>query len=480
MIKIILSLFAALTVLCGASIVFYWRDTAYDPNGFELLGWLLLLPAALTAGLLMPYFIYKLVKKSQKMRQDQAEQTEQQEQERQNAVQHQPAEKQPSRQFLLHVYSSAVWHSFGENESIIEQFKQFKSPELDAGLLNAYGLPILSLRIQELDDSLISEEEHEDAQRSTMREKRIGQLIQHQLQQHANTLFSVADHLKRSAMFYDSELAYEYRMHPAWHDPDMQENEDAGQPVAQVQEVSRLDRLALHILLPENLIHHWNEAAREKLLLQLAEEYGILQDQIEIEHHFFSQATAYREWLKLLEQISQQTHVFSLIISADSEIDQEWIDEKLWQSDHYIASEFSSGWCVAGAETQICDLMPARTLKISLNEEHPAEFLAQHQMESLAQFEQDEPFMLMLDDASDIKTSKCLQQKFSGTAIETHHFVFTQPHFGHTQQLAKICAFMLGMHLPDELVGMMYSTEHDSAYAFLKAFQPALEIDFVN
>ncbi len=45
-------------------------------------------------------------------------------------------------------------------------------------------------------------------------------LIQQQLEQHVDSLSLIAEHLKQSALFYDSELAYQYRMHPGWVDPD--------------------------------------------------------------------------------------------------------------------------------------------------------------------------------------------------------------------------------------------------------------------
>ncbi len=42
------------------------------------------------------------------------------------------------------------------------------------------------------------------------------QLIQQQLEQHEESLSLISEQLKRSALFYDHELAYEYRMHPGW------------------------------------------------------------------------------------------------------------------------------------------------------------------------------------------------------------------------------------------------------------------------
>ena len=394
-----------------------------------------------------------------------AETAAQREAEAQESLKPKPAE---CTQFELNIYSAAAWHSFGENEEILEQSRQFKSPELDHGLCNAYGLPVLSFRIQALDElAQLDEDDDAEAARNTMREKRIQQLLRHQIEQHAETLWHVSSHLQRSALYYDSELARQYRMHPAWTDPDYAE----GEPEHSVPEqVAKLNLLNIHILLPENLVHHWAESAREQMLRMLAAEYSILPEQIKIEHHFICQDDAYSAWLKLLEQIAQQEHECSLIINADSEIDQEWLDEQLWQTEQYIASEFAASWCAAGSKTSICGLAPRKTLKITLNEPQAAQFLQQNQLNELAQLEQDQPFILMLDDAADVRTAKKLQRNFAETAVEMHHFLYTRKIFGDTQRVAKIFAFMLGMHLPEELTGMVYSTDMDSAYAYFKAY----------
>lgn len=469
MIKKIAGLFTALAVLVSACVILYWRDTAYNPSGIDLIRYFLLLPLTITAILLSPYFMHKGLKQrkqQQKERQQKAVETAaQREAEAQESLKPKPAE---CTQFELNIYSAAAWHSFGENEEILEQSRQFKSPELDHGLCNAYGLPVLSFRIQALDElAQLDEDDDAEAARNTMREKRIQQLLQQQIEQHAETLWHVSSHLQRSALYYDSELARQYRMHPAWTDPDYAE----GEPEHSVPEqVAKLNLLNIHILLPENLVHHWAESAREQMLRMLAAEYSILPEQIKIEHHFICQDDAYSAWLKLLEQIAQQEHEFSLIISADSEIDQEWLDEQFWQAEPYIASEFAASWCTAGSSTSICGSAPRKTLKISLNEPQAAQFLQKSQLNELAQLEQDQPFILMLDDAADVRTAKKLQRNFAETAVEMHHFLYTRQFFGDTQRVAKIFAFMLGMHLPEELTGMVYSTDMDSAYAYFEAY----------
>ncbi len=84
-----------------------------------------------------PYFIYKGIQhqKQQKL------EAEKRAQEQAGATTNlRPLNKQNRsllnvQQFPLNVYSSAAWHSFGENEQILQDIQQFKSPELDDKLI---------------------------------------------------------------------------------------------------------------------------------------------------------------------------------------------------------------------------------------------------------------------------------------------------------------------------------------------------------
>ena len=162
MIKLIIGTFTSLFLLCNTFVIFYWRDTAYDPTAIDLAAYFVLLPAVLCALILSPYFIYKGIQyqKEQKLaaQKKAEEQAEQKEQEALEQAKPKPLEVQ---HISVNIFSSAAWHSFGENEQIVEEIQQFKSPELDQNLFNAYGLPVLSYRIKDLDD-LTAEDEDTD------------------------------------------------------------------------------------------------------------------------------------------------------------------------------------------------------------------------------------------------------------------------------------------------------------------------------
>ena len=159
----------------------------------------------------------------------------------------------------------------------------------------------------------------------------------------------------------------------------------------------------------------------------------------------------------------------SLVINVDSEIDQELLDEKMWLSDHYLAAEFASSWCVAARDVKINHAEAIKSLKIALNVHDLATCLDQAVPHHTKYTQQEQPFVLVLDDATDITVTKKTNQIFTPTLIENHHFLYTKQMFGNTQSLAKIFGFMLGMHLPEELTAMIYSTDQVLSHAFLQA-----------
>ena len=218
-------------------------------------------------------------------------------------------------------------HAWGENTTIIDGLKKFKSPELDPHLENSYGLAVLSYRIQMLDHILKLEENEQNEEDKVGRLARIKALIQQQLEQQNETLMQVAEHLKRSALFYDSELAYQYRMHPGWSNTDTS-GRDADEQCISIKPVPRLNRLNIHILLSDNVLHVWDEYSSREMLSNFMQSLGTISQQIHLQHHYIAQQSAYTDWLNLLDQISKQSQEFSLIMNVDSEIDQTFLDEK--------------------------------------------------------------------------------------------------------------------------------------------------------
>ncbi|MGE8552061.1 MAG: hypothetical protein ACN6NN_14260, partial [Acinetobacter calcoaceticus] len=278
--KILLSFIAIFSVVSGI-IIFYWRDVQYNPDKGDFFLYFLLLPAIITLVILSPWLIYSAYKTYKDKKEQAINQDKNDTNQKQTAVTNAPLE-----QLDFNIYSSFAVHALGENESIIAELQNFKSPELDDQLLNSYGLPLLSYRIKDLD-----EDNHEESEYASPRQVRMMSLIQQQLEQNVENLYLLAEHLKRSTLFYESQQSREYHMHPAWVDPES-EYDDAQMPVV---EVYRLNRLNLHILLSEDLLHIWNDDQSNELILEFFAEIGIAPQKVHIEYHFFGEQLAYQE-----------------------------------------------------------------------------------------------------------------------------------------------------------------------------------------
>lgn len=467
MIKMILGVFVTIFVIVAAIVVFYWRDTNHDPSVQDMLLFFGLLPVALSMLCVMPFVLKKWYQESQEKK----KKAEQNELEKEDEVKELPAEQ--IEWVELNVFSTRTISAFGEDEAIWDELKNFKSPELDQKLLNGYGLPILSYRIADIDDMLDSEEDDE-FDIGNKRQKRIETLIQYQLEQNTETLWAIAEHLKQSALFYEGQLAHEYRMHPAWIDPNADVSEDEYNAQS-VSEVPKLSRLNLHVILAEDLLHIWDEAATQEMLATYLNELGIIPQKFHVELHYWGKETSYKEWINLLKHIQKNEDVVSFVIVADSEIDQDTVDEKTWVSEQYLPSEFAGSSCFAKPSVIINGIEPQKTIKIALNEARLLNSLEHLKKHELEQYQQEQPFVIQLDDITDLKVVKRLERNFGDTPIEQHHYLYMKSSVGQTEHVAKIFGFMLGMQAPEELIAMVYCCDVPQTQSIIEPYRHAEE-----
>lgn len=473
MIKSTIQTFLLLFILISGLIIYYWRDIQYDPSSSDLLLYFGILPGVVCLLLFTPYFIYKAVKQYQQRKQKQQKQADLSAQTAQQELDNLKEPSKPVENDTLHIFSAAAWHCFGENAEILEQMRQFKSPELDSTLFNNVGLPVLAYRIHAL-DHLLEENRIEEEIIPTLRQQRIQQLIQQQLEQHQESLSFISSHLKRSALFYDHDLAYQYRMHPGWTQENYDKDDQMTVPTPAA--VTRLNRLNLHVLLGDSLIHAWDNLYREQLLNQIAQQYALVPAQIHIEFHFLPADAAYSSWLDLVQDIAGKAHEINLIIVADSEIDQEYLDDQFWQNEHYIAAEYTASWCLSGHDLIVEGMTPSQMLNLGKHVTHLHEYLRQHQVDLSAQLEQTQPFLMLLDEVEHSKTRKKIQKSFENIDFESEHVIYAQRYLGHTQHLAAVFAAMLSVHLLDNVITIAYSTQQESSYLYVKN----IEIDQQN
>lgn len=459
MIKIILGVLATVFVLVSTVVVLYWRDINHDPTGQDFLIFFGLIPFAVSLIILMPFFIKKWCQEQQQKKNNPVLAEEKQQDE---------ITPEQIHWIKLNVFSSSALSALGEGSDIWEGLKSFKSPELDSKLQNGYGLPILSYRIMDIDDVLSDEED--EFSFLNRRQQRIEALIQQQLEQNTETLWSIAEHIKKSALFYEGQLVHEYRMHPAWIDPNVNHN-DEDLEERRVEQVPRLNLLNIHLILADELLHTWDESKTQEKLEEYLSQLGFIPQKFHVEHHYWGKETAYKNWLDLLEQIEKTQDSVTLILAADSEIDQDTVDEKTWISEHYIPSEFASSCCIAPTTVVINELVPQKIIKIALNESQLFNTLEILKNEKLEQYEQEQPFVIQLDDITDLKVVKRLELNFGQTPIEQHHYLYMKQSVGQTDQIAKIFGFMLAMQGPEELVTMVYCCDQPRTQTIIQAVE---------
>ncbi len=459
MIKTIVATILALILLTSALVIYYWRDVQYDPTAMEMLQFFILLPVFSGLLLLSPWLIYTSLKAYQTAKAEKLEAAENQEKQLQQQSELEKNKDKPVEERTLKIYSSAAIHSFGENHEIIDAMQAFKSPELDETLVNHYGLPILSYRIRHLDE-LLAEVEEDDTLHS-MRLQRINLLIQQQMEQHAESLYHIATHLRKSAMFYDAETAYEYRMHPGWINEQFDEENEIENPFEQV---ARLNKLNLHILLPATLIHIWPDHAQQTLIEQLEQQYEIVQRQIHVEFHYVDHHNAYALWLNLLNDIQQQHEQVSLVIAVQSEIDQEWLEQQLWQSEQYLPGEYAASICLSAPQLNIEDLMEIKSIKTLKHVKNISEYLQQQCPNFAEQLQQEAAFVLLLDDPLQINTSKKIQQYLGTAGIELHHGLYCHSYLGSTVEMKALFGIFLCMQMNDDVITLAYTVQHPQTF----------------
>lgn len=454
MIKVILMVIMAVFFSVAVLVIWYWRDAAYAPDSLDLIRYFILIPVGLSLLLLSPYVLMQWY---QQRKENQAK-----------ATTVEPTVILPSDEMAyktewlhLQLFSAGAQSALGENENLLDALNLLQGPVLDSTLVNGLGNPILSYRITDLDRRV-----EVDWSEVAALQQRIYLLVQQQLEQHIETLYCVAQQLKKSACFYETPSAYQYRLHPAWVNPVAADALVEEESVI-VEAVARLDALNIHLLLSEHLLHRWEEIESTARIQAYLQTLGIFEEQTQFHYHYFSKQHSYLDWMAQLQLIEQQQYQISLVVLADSEIDQASIDEKIWLTPNYIPAEFASSCCIAGLGIQIENLEQIKSIDIVLQEEQLTSSLETLKITELEQYAADQAFVLILDHPAAIKTVKTLTQRFTQTPIEPQHYIYSTPSLGHTDQLASIFGFMLALHIKDPNYGMVYSAEQPKTNVFI-------------
>lgn len=439
-------IFAVLTV-ANAVMILYWKDSHFDPTSYDMVVYLLCLPLALAFLILLPWFIYRFYQAKKEKAKEQARLEDEPEQK--EAVKETPIEWQK-----CHIYSAHAYSSLGTDQDIVEA-DQSKGAQLDPKLIDSNGEPMLSARIQELDSSVPP-----NLEAGEENQQRILLLVKNQLEVQSELLKLVSNHLRDSSLFYETQHIQEYRMHPAWIDPNVEyTDQDEEQPTA--KEVYRLDRVNFYFFFPEHLLHSWNNVEFKKFLDEYCTELGILPQKFHFECYFGNQHSSYEQWLNVIKLTQKKEHEISFGFLATSEVDQIVVDEKQLGEGGYIPSEYASSCCIAHEAVQINGVAPQKALKVATKREKIIDVLTALNLQDAEQFKAEEakPCVVISENATN-NVNKYLTRYFKGTSIQLDHQLFILPALGHTQALAKIYGFMLGMQFAEDKIAIVVNQYH--------------------
>lgn len=467
MLKIIFSTVLSIFILSSTLIIYYWRDAKFEPTAQDLLLYFVLMPFLISLVVLSPYLIWKLYQFIQNKQQDSKLI------EAHPSLESENTQNRLNPEYLrLNVYATSLQSALGQNQEIFAKMAEMPAPALDSKLVNQMGNPILSYRMPDpVDESL----DHEmDRPEISEIQQRIQALMQAELNENCASLLTIVEHLKNSALFYDQQLAYEYRMHPAWIRSDYQEDEEEQ---TMVMDIPRLNMLNIHVVLSDYLLHVWNEQSSDALIEEYLQSLGLLVQQINVHYHYWGTENAYAEWLKLLKTIQHQKDEISYITVVDSAIDQDMIDEHLWTIDQYIPAEFIGSCCIAAESVQVSELSRVKVIELVENEINLMNFIGKLGIENLEQYANETPFFVVPDNIAQMKVAQQIATHIGSSNIQSYHCLYSHYSLGHTQSLAKIFGFLLGLQAPESMHSFVFSLDAPHTHVIFQSEELLSELN---
>lgn len=458
MLKVILMVVLGIFCSIALLMISYWRDAQYQPSGFDLWGYLVLLPFGLSMLIFAPYFWKKWQNKRQ---QETPLHTKNIEPNNEQSNQMDP----DSQCLTFAIYATAIHSGLGENKQLLNAVINLTAPMLDHSLIDAHGHPILSYRITDIDQEITQIEPNVFTTHSALR---IWKLIEHQLSQYTEALQHIAKQLQYSALFYDAQPTQQYQLHPAWLNATNIQNTDQKPIKGGVRPPrSTLHTLEIYLIFSERFASDLDEQEMNLKIGEYLKQFQITETQIHCQFHYLSKLNHYTDYLEILSAISQQTERIFLLIIADSEIDQEYLDKKFTAVSTYIPAEFSCSCLITSPEMQIENLKAIKTLHIINHQKHLIPSLHRLDLIESKQYQQDIPFVYVLEQILTAKKMQQLQHFFVGSSIEPEHYFYSKNSLGHSDRLIKIFEFYLALQAELTSHSIIYSLEHPLTQVFV-------------
>lgn len=339
-------------------VIGYWRDNSIDLTLSSIVFFILLLPIFLIGLTFLTVLSYKKITLIQQKNEPVNQQL---------SIVGNNESKEPIAEKTLNgfkVYATALQSSEGSDVvEIIEALKNYSAAKLDPELVGADGVSLITRRI-DLDNSELDSIDHilnNTVQSLEYHDDVIKRIIMI-YQRLFNSLSFELAHLSQGMAQFNSWRIQPAKtsntLHPAWADSNIK-NPEITDMVANMQQWP----IALRIC---NFISdRFSEEQYDLIHDYICETIlGLgFNNQNFTLNTYYTSADNSQQQLDIIQQQAKNTpNTVFLVVGADSDIDQDYIEELTWTTNHYIAAELGYAIVLAHDQVTIPELKPVNYL----------------------------------------------------------------------------------------------------------------------
>lgn len=350
-------------------VIGYWRDSNINLTLSSILFFMVLLPLILIALTFLTILTYKKIIQPKQ----------------ENELVGQPSptlESSESKELIdepkisgFKVYATALQSSEGSDAiEIIEALKSHKSAELDPELVGADGVSLITRRIDlddgELDsidhilDNSMHSLEHHDASI-----KRMTMIYQRLFESLSIELVHLSQGMAQFNSWRIQPAVTSNVLHPAWADSNTKnpndEKYEITDMVANMQQWPT--KLYVCYFIPDRLSEEQNDLINDyihKILVEL----GFKTENFILNVYYTGENSSNYQQLDIIQKLADNnSNTVFLVMGADSDIDQDYIEELMWTNNNYIPSEFGYAILLTHDQVSIPELTPVNYLSDSFS-----------------------------------------------------------------------------------------------------------------
>lgn len=333
--------------IINAIVIAYWRDSQVDLTVTHIVFILLVLPSLVIAS---TYGAMKLVSYlKQKPKQDNSENSDGTIEGAEVTDEHLP---------FFKVYASVIQSSLGDQcDEVLEAIGHYPAAELDEELQTLENQPLLSWRVESQQTwSELSQSLNADELDIPVYLQRMTVLTAHVLEKLQSQLIHLAQGVAALKQWRTTSSIQNPVLHPAWQGAQVSDVQIEA-PDAHTQTIAKMQgwpkQLIVRYFVSDKVAlataHHY-----EQLLKRLFQSFEFEDAYLDIQPIVLSDAVHQSEvLLSLLNTIQKDEESVYLILGADSELDQDYLDQKYVFNSQYEAGEMAYGILLSAQQVSI-------------------------------------------------------------------------------------------------------------------------------